>query len=121
MTPGLGLGIGHLGLGLQGIGHLGAAAAGAASAGAPTGMGSVPPVSVGAVGGVGLGMHQMLGVPGGHGPAVQQYGQAGMMPGQQGGGLSQPYPYGQRRSSVADPLEPQQEQDMEHMIKFLGM
>jgi hypothetical protein len=64
-------------------------------------------------------MQQMLGVPG-----VPQYGQPGMLPGQQpGAGLNPAYgqPYGQRRSSVADTLEAGQEQDMEHMIKFLGM
>jgi hypothetical protein len=74
------------------------------------------------MGGVGLGMQQMLGAGGAHGPPGQHFGQPGMLSGQQGAaGLNQGFPYGQRRSSVADTLEPQQEQDMEHMIKFLGM
>jgi hypothetical protein len=122
LTPGLGLGMSQFGLGM-----LGGAAGTGAAVGSPGAMGPVPPVSMGAVGGVGLGMQQMLGVggmPGAHGPPVQQYGQPGLLQGQQGAGLNQPYgqPYGQpRRSSVADPLEAGQEQDMEHMIKFLGM
>jgi hypothetical protein len=136
MAGTLGLSMNQLGLGLglnnsaaAAVAAAAAAAQHAAAAGGGGAPGGVPPVSMGAVGPLGLGgLQQMMG--GGHGAPGSAVGgggahhQAGGMlggggaPGGAGNGGA--FNYG-RRSSMGEGLEAGQEQDIERMMGFLGM